>query len=299
MKPVSKLKRPDAAGSKHPVPVPTKLVKQVHRRGPHRVLKGDLGVAGLPGVLYTPESGTNLPAVAFAHDWLTPSRRYTRTLEHLASWGVVVAAPDTERGLLPSDGRLALDLTTALQIITEVRLGVGDITVNRAKKAVVGHGSGAGAALLAATDYPAVAAVAALFPAPTSPHADATAGELQVPGLILAAAGDEHSMSSNAAALSLRYGGPAALRLVPGATAGGFAEGMSVRGALGAGGSNRKQQKTVRAVLAGFLLGTVGGDARFAAFAEPDTEIDGTVLWDPEAEPEEPGLLAKLRSVTG
>lgn len=69
-----------------------KLVKQLQRRGPHRVLKGDLGVAGLPGVIYTPENGSNLPAVAFAHDWLTPPKRYAKTLQHLASWGLVVAA---------------------------------------------------------------------------------------------------------------------------------------------------------------------------------------------------------------
>lgn len=278
---------------------PKKLAKKVRRRGPHRVLKADLGVAGLPGVIYTPESGANLPAVAFAHDWLTPARRYARTLEHLASWGFVVAAPDTEKGLLPSDGRLALDLATALQIITEVRLGVGDITVNRAKKAVVGHGSGAGAALLAGTDYPAVAAVAALFPAPTSDRAEHVASTLQVPALILAAAGDEHSMSSNAGVLSVRYGGPTTLRLIPGVTAGGFAEGMSVRGALGAGGSDRKQQKAVRGMLTGFLRGTVGGDPEYASYAEPDTEIDGTVVFDPNAVPDEPSMLSKLRSVRG
>ncbi|BDH58916.1 hypothetical protein MTP03_38550 [Tsukamurella sp. PLM1] len=140
-----------------------KLVKQLQGRGPHRVLKGDLGVAGLPGVIYTPEKGVNLPAVAFAHDWLTPAKRYRKTLEHLASWGIVVAAPDTERGVLPSDGKLALDLGTALDVITEVRLGTGEITVNKAKRGVVGHGWGAGGALIAAAADHRVEAVAALF----------------------------------------------------------------------------------------------------------------------------------------
>ena len=63
------------------------------RRGPHRVLRGDLGFAGLPGTVYTPESGLNLPGVAFGHDWLQGVGRYSGTLEHLASWGVVAAAP--------------------------------------------------------------------------------------------------------------------------------------------------------------------------------------------------------------
>jgi dienelactone hydrolase len=286
---------------------PKKLAKQVRRRGPHRVLKGDLGVAGLPGVLYTPETGVNLPAVTFAHDWLTPARRYSRTLEHLASWGFVVAAPDTEKGLLPSDGRLALDLATALQIISEVRLGVGEITVNRAKRAVVGHGSGVGAALRAAAADRYIHGVGALFPAPTSQQADGAAAEVVAPLLLLAAAGDEQSLSSNAGALSLHYGtaaalrsgGSATLRLIPGATAGGFAEGMSVRGALGAGRSNRKLQQTVRGALTGFLLGTVGDDPAYASYAEPDGVVDGTVVWDPNAEPPEPGLISKLRSIAG
>src|ERR1700679_2759568 len=49
----------------------SKLVGALARRGPHRVLRGDLAFAGLPGVGYTPDSGFNLPGVAFGHDWLT------------------------------------------------------------------------------------------------------------------------------------------------------------------------------------------------------------------------------------
>src|SRR3954465_8587617 len=46
-----------------------KLFAALNRRGPHRVLRGDLAFAGMPGVVYTPESGFNLPGVAFAHEW--------------------------------------------------------------------------------------------------------------------------------------------------------------------------------------------------------------------------------------
>ncbi|HKI43609.1 MAG TPA: hypothetical protein VKA66_25335, partial [Mycobacterium sp.] len=55
-----------------------KLVAALSRRGPHRVLRGDLAFAGLPGLVYTPEAGLNLPAVAFGHDWLTGAARYSR-----------------------------------------------------------------------------------------------------------------------------------------------------------------------------------------------------------------------------
>src|ERR1700719_3914775 len=48
-----------------------KRVAALSRRGPHRVLRGDLAFAGLPGAVYTPEAGLNLPGVAFGHDWLS------------------------------------------------------------------------------------------------------------------------------------------------------------------------------------------------------------------------------------
>ena len=127
-----------------------KLVAALTRRGPHRVLRGDLAFAGLPGLVYTPESGLNLPGVAFGHDWLTPADHYATTLEHLASWGIVAAAPDTEKGLAPSVLNLAFDLGTTLDIVTGVRLGPGKISVHPGKLGVAGHGFGASAAVFAA-----------------------------------------------------------------------------------------------------------------------------------------------------
>ncbi len=71
--------------------------------------------------------------------WPRPAN-YTGTLEHLASWGIVAAAPDTEKGLAPSVLNLAFDLGAALEIITGVRLGPGKISVHPGKRGVVGHG---------------------------------------------------------------------------------------------------------------------------------------------------------------
>ena len=45
-----------------------KLFAALTRPGPHRVLRGDLGFAGIPGIVYTPASGLHLPGVAFGHD---------------------------------------------------------------------------------------------------------------------------------------------------------------------------------------------------------------------------------------
>ena len=72
----------------------------------------------------------NLAGVAFGHDWLAGADRYEGTLEHLASWGIVAAAPDTETGVAPSVLNLAFDLGTTLDIIAGVRLGPGKISVH-------------------------------------------------------------------------------------------------------------------------------------------------------------------------
>ncbi len=123
------------------------LLSTLTSRGPHRVLRGNLAIAGQPGVVFTPESGLNLPAVAFGHGWLTGVAHYRTLLEHLASWGIVAAAPDTERGPIPSHLGLATDLLTTLDICTGVRLGDGSISVHPERLALVGHGMGAGAAV--------------------------------------------------------------------------------------------------------------------------------------------------------
>src|SRR5258708_30781771 len=107
-----------AVGYGHVVASTKKLFKALTRRGPHRVLRGDLAFAGLPGVVFTPESGMNLAGVAFGHDLVAGADRYLGTLEHLASLGILAAAPDTETGLAPSVLNMAFDLGTTLDIVT-------------------------------------------------------------------------------------------------------------------------------------------------------------------------------------
>ena len=78
-----------------------KQLSKLSKRGPHRVLVGDLDYAGIPGKVYAPAEGQGLPAVAFGHDWMKDISSYEGTLRHLASWGIVVAAPNTEKGIAP------------------------------------------------------------------------------------------------------------------------------------------------------------------------------------------------------
>ena len=263
----------------------SKLVAALSRRGPHRVLRGDLAFAGLPGVVYTPEAGLNLSGVAFGHDWLTGAARYSRLLEHLASWGIVAGAPDTERGLAPSVLNFAFDLGTALDIVAGVRLGPGKISVHPAKLGVVGHGFGGSAAVFAAAGMPAKpASVVAMFPTVTRPPAEQPAATLKVPGLILTAAGDPKTLTSNALALS-RVWDTATLRIVSKAQPGGLVEGRRLSKVFGLAGPHRRTQRTVRALLTGYLLYTLGGDKVYRDFADPDVHLPRTDSVDPEAPP--------------
>jgi dienelactone hydrolase len=265
-----------------------KLVAALGRRGPHRVLRGDLAFAGLPGVVYTPEAGLNLPGIAFGHDWLTPTTRYSGLLEHLASWGIVAGAPDTQRGLAPSVLNLAFDLGTALDIVAGVRLGPGNISVHPAKLGLVGHGFGGAAAVFAAAGMPAKpAAVAAIFPTITSPPAEQPAVTLKVPGLIFTAPKDPKTLNSNALSLS-RAWQTATLRIVSKAEPGGLIEGRRLSQVVGLAGPHRRTQRSVRALLTGYLLFVLGGDKAYRDFANPDVDLPKTVPVDPEAPPVAP-----------
>ena len=264
-----------------------KLFNALTRRGPHRVLRGDLAFAGLPGVVYTPESGLNLAGVAFGHDWLTAVDRYDGLLEHLASWGIVAAAPDTERGLAPSVLNLAVDLGTTLHIAAGVRLGPGKISVHPKRLGLVGHGFGGSAAVLAAASRGsafAPKAVAVLFPTVTKPAACDAARGLTVPGLVLTAPGDPTTFRSNAVELSRAWDG-AVLRTVRKSKAGGLAEGRRLARVFGLPGADRGTQKSVRALLAGYLLYQLTGDRAYRDFADPEAQLPKTETPDPDADP--------------
>jgi dienelactone hydrolase len=261
-----------------------KLFTALTRRGPHRVLRGDLAFAGMPGIVYTPETGLNLPGVAFAHEWLARADRYEGTLEHLASWGIVAAAPDTERSVAPSVLNLAFDLGTTLDIIAGVRLGQGKISVHPDKLGLVGHGFGGSAAVFAAAGLPVKPkAVAALFPTVTKPPAEEPAASLAVPGLVLTAPGDPMTLRSNAVELT-RVWKNATLRTVHKAKAGGLIEGRRLARVVGLPGADRSTQKVVRALLTGYLLHTLTGDKAYADFADPEADLPKAPAVDPFAD---------------
>ena len=275
----------------------SKLVAALTRPGPHRVLRGDLAFAGSPGVVYTPDAGLHLPAVAFGHDWITGVGRYSRLLEHLASWGIVAAAPDTERGLAPSVLNLAFDLGTALDIAAGVRLGPGKISVHPDQLGVIGHGFGGSAAVFAAAGMKVKPkAVAAIFPTATNPPAEQPAMTLNVPGVVFSAPGSAKTLHSNAIELWQAWD-TATLRIVSKAQPGGLAEGRRLTTAFGLGGPDRRTQKAVRALLTGYLLYALSGDKTYRDFADPDVKLPKTVAMEDDGArvPPEEKFVALLK----
>ena len=260
------------------------LFTALTRRGPHRVLRGDLAFAGIPGVVHTPAAGFHLPAVAFGHDWLSGPERYAGTLEHLASWGIVTAAPATQRGPAPSVLNLSYDLMAALDVVAGVRLGPGEISVARTKLAVAGVGFGAAAATLAAASASgdtSVEALAAVFPSVTKPSAETAAATLTIPGLVLATADDAKSLRTDALEVAQAWDG-AMLRVVDRAGPADLAERRNLLRMLRLPSPSTRVQKTVRAVLTGFLLFHLTGDKTYRVFADPEAVLPRTSL--PEAD---------------
>ena len=240
-------------------------------------MEGDLGYTGLPGKVYTPAEGKNLPGVAFGHDWLRGIDAYEDTLRHLASWGIAVAAPDTETGFKPDHRGLAADLETAMQILAGVRLGNGNISISPGKLGIVGHGMGGGAAVLAAVDNSKAKAVAAVYPANVAPSAVEAARNLFVPGMVIGPGKDGDSLfdPGNPAKLAYNWAGEVVYRAPKKGNQQSFSEDTMVKRILGLGKSDRSLQETVRGLLVGYLLHQLDGDKSYSAYSEAEAEGSG------------------------
>ncbi|EHR49043.1 dienelactone hydrolase-like enzyme [Saccharomonospora marina XMU15] len=251
---------------------PRRLLEQLSFPGPHEVLRGDLALVGLPGVVYTPRAGLGLPAISFGHGWLQPPGRYRDLLRHLASWGIVAAAPATQLGPLPSHRLFASDLRSTLDIVSGVRLGPDGISVDPGKLGIAGHSTGGGAAVLAAADAgPQVKAVATVAAAQTIPAATTAARGIQVPGMHLAA--DEDLVAptrGNAEAIARAWSGPVQLRTLRKSSHLGVTEGVHWSQPLLHGKPHRATQRLVRALFTAFFLTELTGDDTYRPLLEAD-----------------------------
>lgn len=262
------------------------LVPALGKRGPHRVLTGDLSFAGIPGRIYVPAEGKGIPGLAFGHDWRVGVDGYHATLRHLASWGIAVAAPDTEKGFVPNHRGFAADLETALQILAGVRLGNGNVTVQPNNLFLAGHGMGASAAVLAATDRttrenskrpgdaPPLAGVVAIYPSDTSPSPYEAAKHVDAPGMVLAAGALANVPSGNPERLAANWKGDVVYRKLLKASSAGFHEKLARKMLIGQGTPEFANQETARALMTGFVLAEE--DKKYKSFREPSEVLKNT-----------------------
>ncbi|GAA1877556.1 dienelactone hydrolase [Pseudonocardia ailaonensis] len=252
-------------------------LEQLSRPGPNEVLRGDLGLVGIPGVVFAPAEGLGLPAVAFGHDWVQPVSRYAELLRHLASWGIVAAAPGSQGGPLPSTARFSADLRTTVEVCAGVRLGDGRISVDSRRTALAGHGVGAGAALLAAAGHPKVAAVVTVAASQTRPSAIEAAKAVSVPALHIVAGQDTvappagHALQIAEAGAGRRW-----VRTLPKAGHTDFLAGVHWSDLVLSGGPNAKVRRITRALVTAFLLKELCGEDRVDDLV--DGKVPGTSL---------------------
>jgi dienelactone hydrolase len=245
------------------------LVYELSLPGPHTVMRGDLGLVGLRGVVFTPRSGRDLPAIAFGHGWLQPPLRYHGLLRHLASWGIVVAAPGTHTGPFGSHRLYAADLISALDAATGVRLG--DVRVSPDRLGVAGHSFGGGSAVLAAAEDPRIKAVATLAAAESRPPASVAARQCRMPALHVTAGLDMVAPAAgNSTLIAQNWAGPVQLRELPKAGHLGFTEGRHWSQLLIQGKPERKTQRLARALLTAFFLTHLTDNRSYAELLEDD-----------------------------
>ena len=248
-------------------------------KGPHRVAVGDLAPAGLPGLVFTPSSGRRLPIVALGHGWLQSVDRYADTMRYLASWGIIVVAPNTHRSLFSSHQGLALDLSRALRMVAYGELGGGRVRGDLRRLGVLGHSTGGGAAVLAAAKDEQIRAVVTVTAAETKPSAVEAAGRVEAPGLHLIGAKDDWA-ESDGARIAKAWGGPAQLRRVKGSGHLGLAEGSNfVNNVLGAD-SDRKVQHATRILASAFFVRHLTDAPQLAD--QMERKVGGTKVLDPQ-----------------
>lgn len=282
------------------------LLAQVSRRGPYGVDRGDLGFTGTPGVVFVPRGAPSpAPLVGWAHDWTRGPEHYVDTLKHLASWGFVVVAPASDRGLRPNHQHYADHLSAALEDVLQATLGRGAVRADPHRIAVAGHGLGGGVAALLASQRTDIDGVVMVFPTETVPSAADRAMTVDAPALLLSGAGGVHS--EDARELQRLWRGDLVHRRLEKAIETGLVERNPLLERVGLADPDLRTHRAVRPLLAGYLLATLTDDDTYAAFADPEAEFKGTVTVTHEMLDEEaddllasaPPMLKLVKSFTG
>ncbi|MFZ4574753.1 MAG: alpha/beta hydrolase family protein [Phycisphaerales bacterium] len=203
-------------------------------------------------------------AISFGHGFLQATTQYATTMDHLASWGFVVIASNSQGSLFPSHAAFAADLRHSLTHLEQQNAASGSFlfsAVDVARFGMSGHSMGGGASILATADDPRVKALANLAAAETNPSATAAIPRIRVPVSLIAGESDGIvPVASNGQAM---YNAAAAPKLLP-IIRGGFHCGFTDAGFIGCDSSatlSRAQQlRTTRRLLTQFFVLTLTDD---------------------------------------
>lgn len=166
-------------------------------------------------------NGAPYPAVTFAHGFTVHPDRYRSTMEHLASHGYLVVAPESYTSFwFPSHQGFANDLRYSLDYMEARNVDPGSWLfeqVDTAHVGMTGHSMGGGSSILATAADPRVRALATLAAAETNPSAIDQMSNIDVPVRLLT--GDQDGIvnwQTNSQAMYDAGGPPRQLPLILG-----------------------------------------------------------------------------------
>ncbi len=159
--------------------------------------------------------------ISFGHGFLQTTGSYASTLDHLATWGFIVIASDSEGGLAPNHQNFANDLRTCVswleqQHVTSGSFLLGVVDVRRV--GLSGHSMGAGASILAgASGDSRIDVIANMAAANTNPSSISASASVRVPMSLVSGSSDTIvPVPSNGQLMYNAAGGPAQLPIIAG-----------------------------------------------------------------------------------
>jgi dienelactone hydrolase len=134
------------------------------------------------------------PIISFGHGFLQTTGSYASTLDHLATWGFIVIASDSEGGFAPNHQNFANDLRICVTWLEQQHASSSSFLfgkVDARRVGLSGHSMGAGASILAgASGDTRIDAVANLAAANTNPSSIAASSSVRVPLSLISGGSD-------------------------------------------------------------------------------------------------------------
>jgi hypothetical protein len=143
-------------------------------------------------VPFTTLNNFSFPVLSFGHGFVMTWDAYQNVWTALVPSGYIIIFPKTEGSASPSHNALGLDLAFCVSELNRLNAEVTSPFYQRvdSMNCVMGHSMGGGAAHLAAANSTIIKSIATLAAAETNPSAINAAGQINVPGLVIAGGND-------------------------------------------------------------------------------------------------------------